>query len=349
MAQKVAVILFNLGGPDKPDSIQPFLFNLFNDPAIIGAPGPIRWLLAQYISAKRAPVAKQIYAQIGGKSPLYDLTRQQAAALQSALNQNGAGREYRCFIAMRYWHPFTGQAMAEARAWGATQVVLLPLYPQYSSATSGSSIKEWNAVAARTGFKVPTATVCCYPTEPGFVATQAELLARSLERAATVTNNIRVLFSAHGLPKSVIDKGDPYQSQIEAGAAAIVAALNRPGLDWKVTYQSRVGPTEWIGPYTDDEIKKAGAEKKGLVILPIAFVSDHSETLVELDKEYYHLAKEAGAAAYVRVPVPGSHPGFIKGLAGLVTKALSAKSQPCSEKGGRLCAAKHGLCPNKGA
>ena len=351
MAQKVAVVLFNLGGPDSPQAIQPFLFNLFNDPAIIGAPGPIRWLLAQYISAKRAPVAKEIYAKIGGKSPLFDLTRQQAANIQTVLNQGAAaqGREFRCFIAMRYWKPFTAQTVAEVKAWGATQVVLLPLYPQYSSATSGSSLKEWHDAAGRMGLKLPTSTICCYPSEAGFVTAQADLLGKALDRAAMVTNNVRLLFSAHGLPKSLIAQGDPYQAQIEAGAAAIVAKMNRPGLDWKVTYQSRVGPAEWIGPYTDEEIKKAGAEKKGLVILPIAFVSEHSETLVELDMEYFHLAKQAGATAYVRVPALGSHPAFIKGLAGLVTKTLASKSQPCSQSGGRICAAGHSKCPNRGA
>jgi len=346
MAQKIAVVLFNLGGPDSPSAIQPFLFNLFNDPAIIGAPGPIRWLLAQYISAKRAPVAKEIYAKIGGKSPLLDLTRQQAASLQSVLGQTG--QEVRCFIAMRYWHPFTDQTVAEVKAWGADRVVLLPLYPQYSMATSGSSLKAWKDVAARMGLKVPTHEVCCYPSEPGFIAAQTDLLGKALERARTVSPNIRVLFSAHGLPKSVIDKGDPYQSHVEAGAAAIVQALKQPGLDWKVTYQSRVGPTEWIGPYTDDEIKKAGAEKKALVVLPIAFVSEHSETLVELDMEYFHLAKQAGVPAYVRVPALGSHPAFIKGLAGLVQRAMTAKTQPCSQSGGRVCAAVHGQCPNRG-
>ncbi|HVI52770.1 MAG TPA: ferrochelatase [Candidatus Sulfotelmatobacter sp.] len=351
MAQKVAVVLFNLGGPDSLQAVQPFLFNLFNDSAIIGAPGPIRWLLAQYISSKRAPVAKDIYAKIGGKSPLLDLTRQQSASLQSLLAGPAAqkGQDVRCFIAMRYWHPFTEQTVAEVKKWGAQQVILLPLYPQYSSATSGSSLKAWKSVADRMGLKVPTRSICCYPTEPGMIAAQADLLGKALQRAMAVSSNIRVLFSAHGLPKALIDRGDPYQAHVEAGAAAIVQALNQPGLDWKVTYQSRVGPTEWIGPYTDDEIKKAGAEKKGLVILPIAFVSEHSETLVELDMDYLHLAKQAGVTAYVRVPALGSHPTFIKGLAGLVGKAMASKIEPCSQSGARLCGAALSKCPNKGA
>lgn len=350
MAQKVAVVLFNLGGPDSLQTIQPFLFNLFNDPAIIGAPGPIRWLLAQYISVKRTPVAREIYSKIGGKSPLLDLTRQQSNALQAVLMGTAAaqGMEIRCFVAMRYWHPFTEQTVAEVKKWGAQKVILLPLYPQYSSATSESSFKAWHKAAAAAGLKVPTRSICCYPSEPGMIAAQADLLGKALDRAMTVTSNLRVLFSAHGLPKSVIDKGDPYQAQVEAGAKAIVQALNRPGVDWKVSYQSRVGPMEWIGPYTDDEIKKAGSEKKGLVILPIAFVSEHSETLVELDMEYYHLAKQAGVTAYVRVPALGSHPVFIKGLASLVNKAMAARAEPCSQNEKRICGAGLKLCPNKG-
>lgn len=349
MAQKVAVILLNMGGPDSPRAIRPFLFNLFNDPAIIGAPGPVRWLLAHSLSIKRTGPARRIYARIGGRSPLLDLTERQAAALQAALNRPDSENAYRCFIAMRYWHPFTARAVAEAKKWGATRVVLLPLYPQYSSVTSGSSIEEWKTVADRVGFKVSSTAVCCYPTDAGFVAAQADLLSNALERAAAVAgDNIRVLFSAHGLPKSVVARGDPYPSQVAAGAAAIVRALDRPGLDWKIVYQSRVGPAEWIGPYADDEIRKAGAEGKGLVVLPIAFVSEHSETLVELDEDYRRLAEQAGAAAYLRVPALGCHPAFIEGLAGLVGKALAAGHRPCSERGGRLCDPAHGLCPNKG-
>lgn len=337
---KLAIVLFNLGGPDSPQAVQPFLFNLFNDPAIIGAPAPIRWLLAKYISAKRAPIAQEIYAKIGGKSPLLPLTERQANALQQEL-----GGEVRCFIAMRYWHPLTEQAVAEVKAWSPDRILLLPLYPQYSTATSGSSLEAWHKAAAKAGLSVPTGSICCWATEPGMIDAQVDLLTQALEQSGSDT---RVLFSAHGLPKSVVEKGDPYQAQIEQTAAAVVAKLNRPGLDWLVSYQSRVGPMEWIGPSTDAEIKRAGGEGKKLVILPIAFVSEHSETLVELDLEYGHLAKESGVPSYIRVPALGTHPAFIRGMADLARRSLTAVNNPCSHQDGRFCPAIHGRCPHRG-
>ncbi|MBF0393999.1 MAG: ferrochelatase, partial [Alphaproteobacteria bacterium] len=279
---RTAVVLFNLGGPDGPDAVRPFLFNLFNDPAIIGAPGPIRWALARFISARRAPVARAIYDRIGGRSPLLELTRAQAAALEAAL-----GADHRVFVAMRYWHPLTEETVAEVFAWRPDRVVLLPLYPQYSSTTSGSSIEAWRKAAAKAGLTAPTEAICCWPTEPGFIGTVARQTAEAL---AASPPGARVLFSAHGLPKKVIAGGDPYRWQVERTAEAVVAALGVPGLDWLVCYQSRVGPLEWIGPATDDEIRRAGADKVGLVVVPIAFVSEHSETLVELDIEYAELA-----------------------------------------------------------
>ena len=340
MAGKLAVVLFNMGGPDSLEAVQPFLFNLFNDPAILGAPALIRWPLAKYISSKRAPVAQEIYARIGGKSPLVELTQAQAEALQVALSD--AGQEVRCFVAMRYWHPFTEQAVDEVKAWGADQVLLLPLYPHYANATSGSSLKEWRDVAKRKGLSLPTRTICCYPDLPGMISAQAEMLGKMLDQAGP---NVRVLFSAHGLPKREIERGDPYQAHIEQTAKAIVRQLGREGLDWRVTYQSRVGPMEWLTPSTDDEIKLAGQEGKGLVVLPIAFVSEHSETLVELDLEYGHLAQESGVPVYLRVPALGTHPAFIAGLAGLVKTHLTAKSDFCQGH----CPSGATRCPHAGA
>ena len=326
---KLAVVLFNLGGPDQPEAVRPFLFNLFNDPAIIGAPAPIRRALAWWISTRRAPVAREIYAQIGGRSPLLELTGLQGERLQAAL-----GDDVKVFIAMRYWHPLTEQTVAEVKAWGPDRIVLLPLYPQYSGATSGSSLLAWRRAAKKAGLETPSVSVCCYPTEEGMIAAQAALLSAALDQAG---QGVRVLFSAHGLPKTVIDRGDPYQIQVEMTAAAIVTALARPDLDWRVCYQSRVGPMEWIGPATPDEIKRAGAEGKPLVVIPIAFVSEHSETLVELDIEYAHLAEQAGVPRYVRVPAVGTHPAFIEGLAALVRRSLTGGGTPCSERGERIC------------
>jgi len=337
--KKSAVVLFNLGGPDEPDAVKPFLFNLFNDPAIIGAPGPIRWLLARWISARRAPVARQIYQQLGGKSPLLELTEQQAVALRQALSDDG---EARVFITMRYWHPMSLEAAERVRDWDPDEVVLLPLYPQFSSTTTGSSLQEWHRAAAVVGLDKPTRGVCCYPRNPGFVAAQAALIRATLADAG---DRARVLFSAHGLPKKVVDGGDPYQAQVEMTAAAVVAALDVEGLDWRVCYQSRVGPLEWIGPATEDELARAGADNVAVVVVPIAFVSEHSETLVELDIEYRELAEEKGVPGYHRVPAVGTEADFISGLAGLVRGAGAGLT---SETGSRICAAAHGRCPLQG-
>jgi ferrochelatase len=338
--QRTAVVLFNLGGPDGPASVEPFLFNLFSDPAIIRLPNPLRWLVARLIARRRAPVAREIYARIGGGSPLLELTRAQAAALQSALGEGGA---FRVFVAMRYWHPFAAETAAEVKAWAPERIVLLPLYPQYSTTTSASSLADWARAAAAAGLDCPTATVCCYPADAGLVAAQAALIEAALE-SLNGERAPRVLFSAHGLPKKVVAAGDPYQWQVEQTAAAVVAALNRPGLDWTVCYQSRVGPLEWIGPSTESEIARAGRDRVPVAVVPIAFVSEHSETLVELDIEYRHRAEAAGVPAFARVPAVGTHPAFIAGLAALV-RSRAAGGGVQSGAGGRLCPRACGGCP----
>lgn len=322
---KTAVILFNLGGPDSLDAVEPFLFNLFNDPAIIGAPGLIRRLLARFIAKKRGPVAREIYAQLGGKSPLVGETAKQAAALERAL-----GEGHKVFVAMRYWHPFTAEALAAARAWGAEKVVLLPLYPQFSTTTTRSSLREWRKLAAR--WQVATEAVCCYPDEAGLISAIAQLVRASYDQAVAA-GKPRILFSAHGLPQSVVDKGDPYPKHVEQTARAVVGALGQPDVDWSVCYQSRVGPMKWIGPSTEQELERAGEDGVPVVVVPIAFVSEHSETLVELDIEYRHRAEALGIPAYVRAPAVGHHPDFIAGLARLVRDPAALRGRGCAAAG----------------
>lgn len=327
--QKTAVVLFNLGGPDSPQAVQPFLFNLFNDPAIIRLPNPFRWLLAKLISTRRAPVAAEIYAKMGGRSPILPQTEAQAAALQAVL-----GDGFRVFIAMRYWHPFADETARQVKAWGADRIVLLPLYPQFSTTTTASSFTDWHRAAGRVGLTVPTAAIGCYNDEPGFVAAQTALLRDRLP-AAEAKGRVRILFSAHGLPKKIVTDGDPYQQQVERSVAAILQQLGRADLDTRICYQSRVGPLEWIGPATDAEITRAAQETRSIVVVPVAFVSEHSETLVELDIEYAELAHHNGAASYIRVPTVGAQPAFIEGLARLVRGAgfdgqtRCGSSQPC--------------------
>lgn len=348
--RKTAVILFNLGGPDSLEAVQPFLFNLFYDPVIIGAPKPIRWLLARKISRKRAPTAQEIYRHLGGKSPLLEQTTAQAQALQAEmqrqLRQAGAEEsEVRPFLCMRYWHPMTRQVVEEVKAYGPDLVLLLPLYPQYSIATTGSSVKEWEREARRQSLSVPTRLVCCWPTLDGFIDAQAHAVRKAIQEVSPY-GEPRVLFSAHGLPKKMITDGDPYQWQVEQGAAAIVSRMGLSGVDWLVTYQSRVGPLEWLSPFTDDEIRRAGEDQVPLVVLPLAFVSEHSETLVELDIEYRHLAESCGVPAYHRIETVQTNPIFIQSLAQMaVERILSHQDSACAHSGARLCPSQWGNCP----
>jgi len=348
--KRLAIVLFNLGGPDGPDAVEPFLFNLFFDPAIIGAPGPVRWALAKFISKRRAPFAREIYEHLGGSSPLLKLTWDQAHALDAKLAETLDGAEVKSFVCMRYWHPMSGETAKAVKAFAPDRIVLLPLYPQFSTTTTQSSFDDWDRAAARAGIDVPTRRVCCYPTEAGFVRAQAELLKAGVEQARQSGAPVRVLFSAHGLPKKIVEtKGDPYPVHVGMGAWAIadaVAALDGAPDDWLVSYQSRVGPLEWIGPSTDAEIERAGRDGVALVVLPIAFVSEHSETLVELDIEYKALAERAGVKAYVRVPAVATHADFIGGLANTVTHALSAAGDPCPQGGEtRFCGVDQRACP----
>lgn len=337
------MVLFNLGGPDGPQAVRPFLFNLFDDPAIIGAPGPVRWLIATLIALRRAPVARAIYDKIGGRSPIREETEAQAGALERRL-----GPGTKVFVAMRYWHPRATETVEAVKAYAPEDVVLLPLYPQFSTTTTASSLAEWRKVAAARGLDAPTRSLCCYPDAEGFVAAAARLIAHKIDEAAAQGHPApRLLLSAHGLPKRIVGRGDPYPWQVERTAAAIVRRLGRDGLDWRVCYQSRVGPLEWIGPATDAEIVRAGAEGKALVVSSIAFVSEHSETLVELDIEYARLARERGVPCYLRVPAVGTAGEFVEALAALVEEASARDDgapEPCAAGGVRICPAAHGRC-----
>ncbi|HWX89187.1 MAG TPA: ferrochelatase [Rhizomicrobium sp.] len=341
---KLAVVLFNLGGPDSPEAVEPFLRNLFSDPAIIALPAIFRLPMARLIARRRAPVARAIYDHIGGRSPIFEETRRQADALEAALS--GEGAEAKAFVAMRCWHPFSDGAARAVSAFNPDKIVLLPLYPQYSTSTTASSLKDWARAAGKAKLTAPTSRVCCYPWEPGFAAAAAANIRRAME-GARGDLSYRLLLSAHGLPKRTIQKGDPYQWQVEQSAEAIVKALARPELEAVICYQSRVGPLQWIGPATDAEIARAGRDGKGVIVAPIAFVSEHSETLVELDIEYRKLAMEAGVPDYRRAATVGAHADFINGLAGLVRRAAEGKTVTCGRdgsSGGRICPTDHKRC-----
>jgi len=338
---KTAIVLFNLGGPSSPEAVRPFLFNLFNDRAIIGLPQPLRWLVAKIISIRRAPVAAKIYDLMGGSSPLLPNTVAQAEALERHL-----GPEFKTFVTMRYWHPRASEQIEAIVAWRPDQILLVPLYPQYSTTTTGSSIEEWRRLSDRKDILTPTRQICCWPVLNGFVTAVAVLVQDALKRIPDGMP-VRVLFSAHGLPKKVVAAGDPYQDHVERSVAAIVA-LCPPGLDYQVCYQSRVGPLEWLGPSTDSEITRAGKTNTALVVVPVAFVSEHSETLVELDHEYRHLAEKSGVPVYERVPTASVSDVFIADLAALIRqRALHDKSNGSAELGWR-CPSTFSRCGAKG-
>jgi ferrochelatase len=337
---KIAVVLFNLGGPDSLEAVEPFLRNLFADPAILSLPGILRRPLARFIATRRAPIAREIYAKIGGRSPILEETEAQARALETALQ--GRGHEARAFVAMRAWKPFAAEAVRAVKAWAPERIVLAPLYPQFSTTTTRSSLADWNSAAAANLAGVPQARLCCYPTEDGFIAAEADLIRATLAGAKPGVD-YRLLLSAHGLPERTIAKGDPYRWQVEKTARAIVDRLGIEGLDWTICYQSRVGPLRWIGPATDAEIARAGADGKGVIVAPIAFVSEHSETLVELDLDYAGLARGAGVPDYLRVPTVRTHREFIAGLAGLIVRAAQGE-EVVTCAGGRICPARFRAC-----
>ena len=343
MRPRVAVVLFNLGGPDRPEAIRPFLANLFKDPAILRVPFFVRPFLARRIAAARFEPAQVSYAALGGSSPLLELTRAQASALDAQLAEFDA----KCFIAMRYWHPFSDETAKAVRDWGPDGVLLLPLYPQYSTATTGSSLTAWREAAARVGLVADTTAICCYPTDAAYVAAIAALLRaewQAARRQLAPATGLRVLFSAHGLPESIVQAGDPYQWQIEQTVANVLADWD-PGTDWVVCYQSRATPQRWIGPSTEAELERAAHDGVAVLVVPIAFVSDHSETLVELDIDYRALADRLGVPGYFRVPVPNADAMFIAALADLVRRARTRGPGLCSHAGGRICPADRTLCP----
>jgi len=326
---RIAVVLFNLGGPDGPEAVRPFLRNLFADPAIIGAPAIVRLPLAELFSRRREKLAKANYAVMGGASPLNRETEAQAKALATRLAELRPRDDIRVFSAMRYWRPFTEETATIVAAFAPDDVVLLPLYPQYSTTTTASSLRAWETAYTGSGRRHG---VCCYFDDRGLIEAHADQIRRTWEMAGS-PQKVRLLFSAHGLPERTAATGDPYRWQVERTCEKVADRLGG-GWDWRVCYQSRVGPLKWIGPQTTEEIAAAGAEGLGVIVDPIAFVSEHVETLVELDRDYAALAEGSGARPYLRVPALSSHPAFIDALASLADEALARRGL---QAGGRIC------------
>jgi len=313
---KTAVVLLNLGGPDKPESVKKFLFNLFNDPLIIRLPFFLRTPLAWLISTRRNKEAQAIYSEIGGKSPILDITYSQANTLNKSLQ--AAGMNAQVFVSMRHWHPMTDEVVKEVKVYNPDQIFLLPLYPQYSTTTSKSSLDIWFKESEKQKLNINTKYACCYPTNKKLIEAHSQLIQRKISEIKN--KKIRILFSAHSLPVSIIKSGDPYQWQVQQTVLSIMQEISGVE-DHVLCYQSKVTPVKWLEPSTPDEIKRAIKEDLAIIIVPVAFVSDHSETLVELDIEYKKLAKEMGSKDYFRVEALNINDSFIDGLKDLVLES----------------------------
>ena len=317
--RRIAVVLFNLGGPDEPDDVEPFLRNLFGDRAIIDAPAVLRRPLAWAIARLRRRSARANYAEMGGGSPLLANTWAQAGALEAVLKRRRPRDDVLVTIAMRHWRPTSREALDILASFAPDQVAVVPLYPQFSTTTTGSSLGDWrHAGGAGAG-------VCCWPENAGLVAAHAEAILSTWIDAGRP--RVRLLFSAHGLPERVVRRGDPYPWQVARTCEAVVSRL--PGVwGWKLCYQSRVGPVAWLRPSTPEAIAEAGKEGLGVILDPISFVSEHVETLVELDRDYAALARRLGTPVYLRVPAVGVARAFIEGLADVAEGALASGGGP---------------------
>jgi len=329
---KVGILFLNLGGPESLDEVEDFLYNLFNDEDIIRLPAPIKPLqgyIARWIASRRAPNSRHAYESIGGGSPIVSLTSDQGDKLSEELAKIGV--DAKVYIGMRYWYPFTEEAVDKILEDDINRLVILPLYPQYSISTTGSSIrlldmimnddpKQWDPR------KIDHTVVPDWFDHPGYVATQAKLISKELAAYGDSPDQVKVMFSAHGVPESYVAAGDPYKGQIEKCAEMIMQEVNRehPGkFDYTLCFQSRVGPVKWLEPYTDDVLNQLGESGlKNLVVVPLSFVSEHVETLEEIDQEYREVAEEAGISNFMRVPALNSDPLFIETLVDLTMTAL---------------------------
>ena len=307
------VLLLNLGGPEKPDDVEPFLYNLFSDRLIIRL-GPffLQKFIARRIARRRAPTSRANYEKIGGGSPILGITRKQAAALEQALN-NGQDGRFLVRPCMRYWHPFAGEALARMAAAGVERLVALPLYPHYSIATSGSSIADLHQVLRKGKFSLPVQKIRSWTLLPDYITCLVRRIETGLARFKE--EEVQLVYSAHSLPKKFIDEGDPYVDEI---LQTIEAVEERTGVKGKLCYQSRSGPVEWLEPSTPDMLKELAAGGcRNILMVPISFVSDHIETLYEIDMLYRDMAKDLGMHLE-STPGLNDDPLFIEGLKKLV-------------------------------
>ena len=320
-----SVLLLNLGGPDSLDAVEPFLANLFSDRGIIPlSPFPfLQGFIARRIASARSKKVLPRYEAIGGRSPILPLTVEQARALEGVLAERRDGEVAKVYVAMRYWHPFIEETLERMVADGVARAVVVPLYPHYSKATTGSCFSELRRAIGRVSGAdgIDLTHVSSWFDQPGYLEALAESVRAGIEALGSA-DDLTVLFSAHSLPQSFIDEGDPYLDHIKATVAGVKERLKRGGLDalsYTLAFQSRSGPVQWMEPATDDEIVRlAGEGCKRMLVVPVSFVSDHIETLYEIDVQYKELALEKGIEDYLRAPSLNSRPAFIDSLADIV-------------------------------
>ena len=319
--ETIGVILLNLGGPDSLAAIRPFLYNLFSDREIIQlGPRFLQKPLAGLISTLRSKKTEKMYRLIGGGSPIKALTKAQAAALEESLNKRSDSRQFKVYVGMRYWHPLIEDVVPQIYQDGIRKLVALSLYPQYSVATSGSSFSKFKEVAA--GYQIETVCAPSWYDHPRYIEALADVIRKGLEsfHAETRTADpVHVLFSAHSLPKKIIDAGDPYVDQTLGTIREVTKLMP---LTWHLSYQSRSGPVEWLEPSTDKKIEELGLQGvKNILVVPISFVSDHIETLYEIDILYARIAERLGIRLR-RTESLNTHPKFIEALEALVQASL---------------------------
>lgn len=315
--EKTAVLLLQMGGPDSLEAVRPFLLNLFSDREIIKiGPAWLQPLIARLIVKRRTPAVVEKYREIGGKSPIRELTQDQADALSAELGLP-------CFPAMRYWHPFTAQALTQAQQSGAKRIVALSLYPHYSRATSGSSFNDLDRQLAASRLQLDVVRIPHFYDHPLYIQALAEKIEAGLETFAD-RSQVQLLFSAHSLPQSFIDQGDPYLDHIQATVRLVMEHFS--DVSHHLAFQSRAGPVKWLEPSTDDMLKELAARGcKNLLVVPLSFVSDHIETLHEIDIEYTEEAHKLGISTFRRIASLNDSPTFISCLADLV-KSVTATS-----------------------
>jgi ferrochelatase len=331
MSAETAVLLFNLGGPNDLDDVEPFLVNLFSDREIIELPfgAVLQPVMARVIAAVRGPSVRRNYARIGGGSPQLWITEQQAAALEASLNSAcPGGRRYRVFIAMRYSRPTSEMALEAIAAAGIRRIITLTLFPHYSKATTGSSRREFERVLVKPAWQAMNFDVTHidrYASDPAYLDAMAATMRPAWNAIpAERQSGAVILFSAHGLPQKFIDDGDPYVTDIETTRRGLLDRLRLPNRQL-LAYQSRTGPVKWLGPGTEETLRELGREGvRDVLVMPLSFVSDHIETLYEVDLLFADVAREAGITGYYRPAALNTSPLFIRALAGLVAGHVHA-------------------------